>query len=347
MESDTHHDPQSNPQDAEVSNEIVKDAIQMALNDMSVIPTINIVRSDIEQIHHEDTYQAYRLNKDINNIDIRILMSLIEASETHLTPLTTAIIRNMATPIHNIRVRFDNGANRFITPHRGLLFDITQIPSMTIDGVGGTITVSEIGYMKLKVMDDSFITVKTYFCNDAPETIVSPTDVCVSTHNHFTAWEQYSDTTTGSGHLKFYSKTGLGTATLNLSMINGLWYTKQNINEIKNWSSTPTIRRMTIKAEYELWHQRLGRAGEKVMANLHKCVDGVPELSPTKHPFRKCTCCMKGKIKAATKIKLSQQPPPWEDNNFTWISDLSGVAHLKLPKIKDRLLQAETDITIT
>lgn len=60
---------------------------------------------------------------------------------------------------------------------------------------------------------------------------------------------------------------------------------------------------MSITAEYELWHQRLGHAGDKVMANIHKCVDGVPNLQPHKHPFHKCQCCMKGKIKAAPKNK--------------------------------------------
>ena len=170
--------------------------------------------------------------------------------------------------------------------------------------------------MKLKADDDSFITVKTYYCNDAPETIVSPTDVCLSAHNNFTAWEQYSDTSTGLGHLKFYTRTGLGTAKLTLAMINGLWYTKQNMNEIENWTSTPTIRKMTIKAEYELWHQYLGHAGEKVMANIHKCVDGVPELSPSKHPFRKCECCMKGKIKSAPKLKTTNTTTTMRGQQF-------------------------------
>ena len=111
----------------------------MALNDMSIVPTINIMESDIEQIHHEDTYQENRLNRDfdINNIDIRRLMSLLEASEAHLSPLTTATIHSMAVPIHKIRVQLDSGANRSVTPTRSLLHNITSIPAMTIDGVGG------------------------------------------------------------------------------------------------------------------------------------------------------------------------------------------------------------------
>ena len=62
---------------------------------------------------------------------------------------------------------------------------------------------------------------------------------------------------------------------------------------------------MSSRAEYELWHQRMGHAGERVMQNLHKCVDGVPNLSSNKHSFHKCECCMRGKVKAAPKRKTT------------------------------------------
>ena len=74
------------------------------------------------------------------------------------------------------------------------------------------------------------------------------------------------------------------------------------MDDIQNWfNTTPQIRALSQKAEYELWHQRLGHAGEKAMANIHKCVDGVPDLNPHEHPLHKCKYCMKGKVKAAPK----------------------------------------------
>ena len=56
---------------------------------------------------------------------------------------------------------------------------------------------------------------------------------------------------------------------------------------------------MSARTEYELWHQRIAHAVERVMTTIHHCVDGVPNLHTHKHNFHKCECCMRGKVKAA------------------------------------------------
>ena len=89
-------------------------------------------------------------------------------------------------------------------------------------------------------------------------------------------------------------------------MKNGLWYTSQNMQDITNEPFNqlkPIIRRMTKGVEHELWHQRLCHSCEKVMAAVHKCADGVPDLQNDRHYMYNCKCCMKGKVKAAVKRK--------------------------------------------
>ena len=158
-------------------------------------------------------------------------MSLIDESESHLQPLTTAVIRSLTTHILEVKIQMDSGANRSITAHRHLLHDIKPI----VDGVGGEITAKEVGYLKLECDDNTFIWARTLYCPASPETIVSPTDIAMSQQNNFKAWSQYSDVTTGRGKLTFYTRSGLGRAQLNLVMKNGLWYSTQNVAELQDY----------------------------------------------------------------------------------------------------------------
>ena len=266
--------------------------------------------TEIEKIHFEDIYQSDHLNKDvdINDIDVHQLMNILDRTESHFVPITSAVIRTMQKQTLNIRMQLDSGANRSVTPHRHLLHNITKITPISIDGVGGTVTTTEVGYLKLSCEDDSYIWARTYFCPAVSETIVSPTDIALSQQTKFTAWSQYSDIIAGTGNLTFYTQSGIGKATLSLFMSNGLWYSGQrfqNIQTESNRNVLPTIRQLSARAEYELWHQRMGHAGERVMQNLHKCVDGAPNLNQHKHNFHKCECCMRGKVTSAPKRKTT------------------------------------------
>ena len=150
-----------------------------------------IVEPDIEQQHFEDIYQEDRLNPEvgINNIDMPRLMFLITHQEKHLKPITMATIRKLSTPFTNMRIQFDSGANRSITPHLELLHDVQKIPSTPFDGVGGTIIVDAVGYMKRRCEDDSSLWVKTHYSDAIDETIISPTDIALFNDNKFTQWD--------------------------------------------------------------------------------------------------------------------------------------------------------------
>ena len=289
---------------------IGKEVVRMIRNDTVRPKLVNIVMPTVEKIHFETTYQTNRLNEeiDIHNIDIRRLMSLIDESEENMTPLTTAVIRSFQTHNIGVRIQLDSGANRSITQHRHLLHNIKPIRPISLDGVGGNIVAKEVGYIKIECDDDSYIWAKTMYCPQSPETIISPNDIAMSSQNNFTAWSQYSDVVTGLGHITFYTKSGLGTATLPLHMKNGLWYNSQKLADLQDYSRSrrrSIIRHLNATAEYELWHQRLGHAGEKAMSVIHNCVDGVPSLYSHRNKFHKCECCMRGKVTSAAKRKYT------------------------------------------
>ena len=289
-----------------------REVIDMYCNDISRVPQVRLAKQEIEEIHFETTYQKNRLNEeiDIHNIDMRHLMNLVEENEANYKPVTAATIRALAATAIDIRIQIDGGANRSITQHKHILHDVRKISPVVVDGIGGEIMATAVVYLKLTCDDDRFLKVKTFYCPDSPETIVSPTDVALSQNNLFTTWTQYSDVLQGEGYLRFATSSGLDRATVPLFMKNGLWFTHQFVRDMAIWNSvdtTPIVRNINLRAEYELWHQRLGHSGDNVMAALHKCVDGVHQLKPHKHPFRKCECCIKGKITAAPKNKTTSR----------------------------------------
>lgn len=288
------------------SSSMIDEAIEHARNDISRINVVKLIELDIDQQHFEDIYKEDRLDRemDINNIDVHRLMFLITQQEKHLQPITTATIRKLSTPFTNMRIQLDSGANRSITPHLELLHVARKIDGTPFEGVGGTIVVDTVGYMKLRCEDDSSLWVKTYFSADVDETIISPTDIALSTENKLTQWDQSANVMTGNGFIELSTETGLGRARIPLVMINGLWYTRQSTSvTTSNNINKSIICRLTKRAEYEHSHQRLGYAGDNVMRQLHKCADGVPNLGQQKHQFHKCETCMRAEVKAAPKQK--------------------------------------------
>lgn len=198
----------------------------------------------------------------------------------------------------------DSGANRSITPYKHLLHNLQRIPTEYVDDIGGQVCVEYVGHMKIRCNDDSYLWVQTYYNKDAPETIVSPNNIVMASTNTYSIWTKYCNVKTGTGHISLLSESGLDHATIDIAMSNGLWYTHQCETYFQSLPpSTPIIRKMHAGAEFELWHQRLGHAGDKALANVHKCADGIPNLPPNRQYFYKCECCMRGKVIAAVKNK--------------------------------------------
>ena len=72
----------------------------------------------------------------------------------------------------------------------------------------------------------------------------------------------------------------------------------------------PTIRRLSTKLEFELWHHCLGHANASVLTNMHHYARGIPKL---KEPdFYKCKSCSLCKIKkdSSTKTQATRKATP-------------------------------------
>ena len=194
-------------------------------NDISPGYTVEITEPDIEEEHFESTYQENRLNKDIdiNYVDIVKLMILIDKKESHMKPINKAIINQLCAPRINMRVQMDSGANRSITPYKELLHNARKIEPFSINGINGTVVVNTVGMLRLQCIDDSFIWAKVYYSDEVEETIISPTDITMSSDNAYVIWDQHSNTATGKGQLTFSTTSGLDTATIPLYMMNCLW----------------------------------------------------------------------------------------------------------------------------
>ena len=122
--------------------------------------SINIVYSDVdEHIHHEDVFKKDRLNKqiDINDIDINGVLHAMQKHDESLQPMNSATIRLFTSEQISFRMHLDSVANKSITPYKEILHDLRKIPTIEVEGVGGKVSVSEIGKVRIECDDESNI----------------------------------------------------------------------------------------------------------------------------------------------------------------------------------------------
>ena len=128
----------------------------------------------------------------------------MQQNDEKLVPMTKATIRFFTSQQISFRMHLDSGANKSITSHEELLHDIRKIAPVEVDGVGGVVVVNQIGRVRLVCEDESSICVDTYFSEIAPDTIISPTDIAMSTGNNFRGWTKHCDVYKGKGYIIFF-----------------------------------------------------------------------------------------------------------------------------------------------
>ena len=215
-------------------------------------------------------------------------------------------------------MHLDGGVNRSVTDDIRLLHNVRNIPEYVMHGAqkdGPIINCNKVGYLKLMCRGRGVLNVKTYYSPDVSETILSPGDITKSNDNNFTLWEQYSNLEDKIGHIRFSSKSGLQSATVDTRMINGLWYATQPFLDCLQPgyddgydtpdTTTPILRRMSKAAVHELWHQRLCHPGHTVTSTISKTAEGVPNLTHGRNAFYKCDACMRAKIESTAKTSSS------------------------------------------
>ena len=257
-------------------------------NDIYIMPSIKLIRDEIE-----DTLSTQRNPCNLT------LEHFYDEDEIEIDPSGT--VRNIEYKPIYMNLHHDSGANRSVTNDLSLLHDVEEITNpYTIQGANansGFLSCTHKGMFNLKCDDDSYIQVPVYYSANVDGTIISPTEICMHNAQRYHIWEKTCDIKKGTGTLKFHSNNNtFEQAVITLTMNNGLWYSQQN----RRWKPIHTdkgyVKTLTADAAYELWHQRLGHPGHKIMQYMHQCTQGLPDMSQSKPQFYHCKSCDHGKI---------------------------------------------------
>jgi hypothetical protein len=184
----------------------------------------------------------------------------------------------------------DGGANICVTGILGLLVDVLSIPPtpILVATTLGSISIDDCctkrGLIPLTLSNGSIYYQPCYYCKNAVEMIISP-EAIVAASDTLVHWTQEGHKGSGPGHIRFSSKSGLYSITLNLEKRDGLYYCPTDaftIDHDPTCPATPIIKRAVAPpqldiprlskrylpvprdrmAESELWMQRLGCPGE-------------------------------------------------------------------------------------
>ncbi len=102
--------------------------------------------------------------------------------------------------------------------------------------------------------DGRTLLVKTYYNENAAETIISPNDIVITHYTNYGAWCQYSNVDTGQGYIEFQTRDDGDNIRFSLTATNGLWYYyPTNDNTYHPWyNGTPITQKLTVAAQYQL-----------------------------------------------------------------------------------------------
>jgi hypothetical protein len=226
------------------------------------------------------------ITEEVNNIEQKSLKNTCAIQSTHTLPApkmhnritSVQLMKSAAThafPIQNtIKLHIDGGANRSITNDINLLLNYRNIKTYRMSSAGGEndILCTGVGYLPWRSDTGETILIKCYFSQNAPETIISPSDIVMNHMSTYHAWTQHADLMTNRGHITFINNDTKNTTVFPLINRNGLWYyindNVSDYNSIGTQAPIPTIRRINNATMYELVHARLGHPGTRVMTAL-------------------------------------------------------------------------------
>ena len=285
-------------------------------------PTVHVLRDEIEDTYTVYPHQSDPPHRDKIPSDPHSHEDTLHYMSTDRPPDITdfvqtygpsptvendqGVIASLQMQQYQYSLHHDSGANRSVTRHRSILHSISQITPLNIKGANkgsGFLSCTEKGLLNLLCNDGSIIPVPVYLTDDVEGTILSPTDICLHHYDKFSGWHQHSDVANNKGTLTFLAQDSERSASIDLYMDNGLWYSKQPASNRNINQTSPTIKTMTAEAEYELWHQRLCHPGQHVMASVHNAVDNVPNLQTKRHEFYHCDTCSHAKMHKANRNK--------------------------------------------
>ncbi len=236
---------------------------------------------------------------------------ILQEPKQHNRITTIRLMRSAAThayPMQNlIKLHIDGGANHSITNDPDLLINYKNIKTYHMSSVGGEndIACTGMGFLPWRSTEGETILIKCYYSKNAPETIISPSDIVMNHISIYHAWTQHADLTTDRGYITFLNKNNDRTTTFPLINKNGLWYyindDPSDYTSAMSITSQPTIRKLKSTSMYDLMHARLGHPGTRVMTTIHKHAEGVQKFNIP--PLYRCATCT---LVNATKRAVSQ-----------------------------------------
>ncbi len=81
-----------------------------------------------------------------------------------------------------------------------------------------------IGYIPWRSQNGQTVLIKCYYSPNAPETIVSPSDIVLSHFNMYHSWTQHADMSSNKGYIKFINHDTEESTEFPLVNRNNLWY---------------------------------------------------------------------------------------------------------------------------
>jgi hypothetical protein len=124
-----------------------------------------------------------------------------------------------------LRLHIDGGANRLVTNDKEQLIKYKNIKVYHMSSAGGhnDITCTGVGYITWCSPDGHTVLIKFYYSPDAPETIVSPSDIILSHYSTYHSWMQHANMSSNTGYISFLNNDTGDVTEFHLINNNNMW----------------------------------------------------------------------------------------------------------------------------
>ena len=217
----------------------------------------------------------------------------------------------------SLKLQHDSGANICVTNNVKLLVNTTDA-RMDVNGcsdTGAAMTCTKVGYLPWYSKTGERLLIKCFYSAKASGTIISTSAIVKQYSDRYSGWSFNANQDNHVATLQLTARDGVSHTDFDLYEENLLWYHYLSLPSEKeyaylNKAATAVCRTLSKEAEHELWHNRLGHPGIRVMQEVHKNVTGVPATKPNK--FYRCGTCLHSKFRrnpiGKSKKKRAKKP---------------------------------------
>ncbi len=202
-----------------------------------------------------------------------------------------------------LQLQSDHGANANITDNLRALTQVQYIDPTTVASADkkSSLSVTAIGKLPLRAANGNIYHVLCYYSPNSDGTLLSPNAICAQFNHLYYGFHIYGDMDKGLGEVVYLGREGVDDLIMTTYKSNNLWWHTSDSHPLcRPIATDETVgedlraNKLSNAAKWELWHQRLGHCGTRVLENIHKHVHGVPKLQG--NAFYKCPSCMSGKL---------------------------------------------------